>query len=60
MASEKSILRALDLLTIAPQGKIAALSLAAHSHVTRMRRVMDTENVNGYREGSPQSARGAL
>jgi hypothetical protein len=45
MASEESLLRALDLLTIAPQAELESLSLEARSHTKGMRRVVDTKNV---------------
>ena len=45
MASEKNLVRALDLLTIAPQGEIESLTVGAQSHVSKMRRVVDTRNV---------------
>ena len=45
MASEENLVRALDLMTIAPKGKMASLSAGARSHVSKMRRVVDTENV---------------
>ena len=45
MASEKNLVRALDLLTIAPQGEIESLTVGAQSHVSKMRRVVDTKNV---------------
>ena len=45
MASEKNLVRALDLLTIAPQGEIESLTAGAQSHVGKMRRVVDTDNV---------------
>ena len=44
MASEKNLVRALDLLTIAPQGEIESLTVGAQSHVSKMRRVVDTDN----------------
>ena len=45
MASEKNLVRALDLLTIAPQGEIESLTVGAQSHVSKMRQVVDTKNV---------------
>src|SRR5712664_3295291 len=45
MASEENLVRALDLMTIAPKGKMASLSAGARSHVSHMRRVVDTNNV---------------
>jgi hypothetical protein len=45
MASEQSLLRALDLLTIAPQAEIESLSRGARTHTKVMRRVVDTKNV---------------
>ena len=45
MASEESLVRALDLLTTAPQGQIESLTVGAQSHVSKMRRVVDTKNV---------------
>lgn len=45
MASEESLVRALDLLTVAPQAELESLSLAARSHTKIIRRVVDTKNV---------------
>jgi hypothetical protein len=45
MASEESLIRALDLLTVAPQAEIESLSAAARSHTRTIRRVVDTKNV---------------
>lgn len=45
MASEENLIRALDLMTIAPKGKMASLSAGAQAHVSNMRRVVDTNNV---------------
>src|SRR5258708_12271734 len=45
MASEENLVRALDLMTIAPKGKMASLSAGARTHVSNMRRVVDTNNV---------------
>jgi hypothetical protein len=45
MASEENLVRALDLLTIAPQGEIESLTVGAQSHVSKMRQVVDTKNV---------------
>jgi hypothetical protein len=45
MASEEDLVRALDLLTIAPKGKMASLTAGARAHVGKMRRVVDTNNV---------------
>jgi hypothetical protein len=45
MASEESLIRALDLLTVAPQAEIESLSAAARPHARNMRRVVDTKNV---------------
>ena len=45
MASEESLVRALDLMTIAPQAEIESLSAAARSHTKTIRRVVDTKNV---------------
>jgi hypothetical protein len=45
MASEQSLLRALDLLTIAPQAEIESLSRGVRAHTKVMRRVVDTKNV---------------
>src|SRR5215210_8041802 len=45
MASEESLIRALDLLTVAPQAELEGLSVAARSHTKNIRRVVDTKNV---------------
>ncbi|HJR07067.1 MAG TPA: hypothetical protein VJ842_07415 [Pyrinomonadaceae bacterium] len=45
MASEESLVRALDLMTIAPQAELEGLSTAARSHTKNIRRVVDTKNV---------------
>ena len=45
MASEESLIRALDLLTVAPQAELESLSTAARSHTKQIRRVVDTKNV---------------
>src|SRR5712691_236663 len=45
MVSEENLVRALDLMTIAPKGKMASLTAGARSHVSKMRRVVDTNNV---------------
>lgn len=45
MASEESLLRALDLLTVAPQAELESLGAAARSHTRNIRRVVDTKNV---------------
>jgi hypothetical protein len=45
MASEESLVRALDLLTTAPQAELESLSDAARSDTRSIRRVVDTKNV---------------
>jgi hypothetical protein len=45
MASEENLVRALDLLTTAPQGELESLTAGARSHVKQMQRVVDTKNV---------------
>ncbi|HEX8351768.1 MAG TPA: hypothetical protein VF611_02510 [Pyrinomonadaceae bacterium] len=45
MASEESLVRALDLMTVAPQAELESLSVAARSHTRNIRRVVDTKNV---------------
>ncbi len=45
MASEKSLLRALDLLTIAPHVELAALSMAGDDHTHSLRRIVNSKNV---------------
>jgi hypothetical protein len=45
MASEKSLLRALDLLTIAPHGAYEALSMDGADHTQNLRRIVDSKNV---------------
>ena len=45
MATEEDLIRALDLMTVAPQGVMAGLTAGVRSHVSRMRRVVDTKNV---------------
>ena len=45
MASEENLVRALDLLTTAPKGKMATLTAGARAHVSKMRRVVNTKNV---------------
>jgi hypothetical protein len=45
MASEKTILRALDLLTLTPQAEVESLDRSTRGHVRSMRRVVDTKNV---------------
>jgi hypothetical protein len=45
MASEKSLLRALDLLTITPHYEAAGLSLGASDHVSNIKRIVDSKNV---------------
>lgn len=45
MASEESLIRALDLLTIAPQSEIKSLTRGARAHTKRIRQVVDTKNV---------------
>jgi hypothetical protein len=45
MASEKSLLRALDLLTIAPRYELAGLTQHAGDHAQNIRRIVGTKNV---------------
>jgi hypothetical protein len=45
MASEKILLRALDLLTIAPHAEIAALSEGGSEHARHIRRIVESRNV---------------
>ncbi len=45
MASEKDILRVLDLMTIAPKSQIETLGVSTRAHVTDMRRVLRPKNV---------------
>jgi hypothetical protein len=45
MASEKAILRALDLLTIAPQATLESLDAGAPPNARRMRGIVDSKNV---------------
>ncbi|MDQ3814015.1 MAG: hypothetical protein M3347_08690, partial [Armatimonadota bacterium] len=47
MASEKSILRVLDVMTVAPQAEIESLGVGAPSRVREIRRVVDSNNVVG-------------
>ena len=45
MASEKAILRVLDLLTIAPQPTAESVGLEAVGHAKSMRRIVETKNI---------------
>ena len=45
MASEKTLVGVLDLLTTSPQDELESLSLGAGTHAKKMRRVVDTKNV---------------
>lgn len=45
MASEKSLLRALDLMTIAPVSALESLSGGGTEHATSMRKIVDSKNV---------------
>lgn len=45
MASEKALLRALDLLTVAPHSEIEALSDDASAHAKNIRHIVDSKNV---------------
>lgn len=45
MASEKALLRALDLLTVAPQAEMEALSEGGTEHARSIRRIVDSKNV---------------
>jgi hypothetical protein len=45
MASEKNLLRALDLLTIAPHTEIQALSLGGSEHTRNIKRIVGSKNV---------------
>lgn len=45
MASEKSLLRALDLLTVAPQSELESLGDGGSYHAKHMRRIVDSKNV---------------
>src|SRR5215216_737741 len=45
MASEKALLRALDLMTAAPRTETRSFALGESAHVRNLRRVVDSENV---------------
>jgi hypothetical protein len=45
MASEKTLLRALDLLTIAPRTEFRGLSAGASEHAENIQRIVNSENV---------------
>ncbi|MDT4897204.1 MAG: hypothetical protein QOH25_2281 [Acidobacteriota bacterium] len=45
MASEKSLLRALDLLTVAPHTEIQALTLGGSDHARSIKRIVGSKNV---------------
>jgi len=45
MASETSLLRVLDLLTVAPNSVVESLSRGGVNHLKRMRRIVDSKNI---------------
>jgi hypothetical protein len=45
LASEKSLVAALDLLTVAPQAELESLGVGARKRARAIRRVVDTKNV---------------
>ncbi|HKQ03768.1 MAG TPA: hypothetical protein VJ464_01450 [Blastocatellia bacterium] len=45
MVSEKTLVRALDLLTVAPKGEVESLRAGGPGHVKEIRRVIDSKNI---------------
>jgi hypothetical protein len=45
MVSEKALVRALDLLTVAPKGEVESLGVGGPRHVREIRRVIDSKNI---------------
>ena len=45
MVSEKALVRALDLLTVASKGEVESLSDGGATHVKELRRVIDSKNI---------------